>query len=198
MPRRGTFRQIFTLQLEPPKSYTLPLIENMLQKQFRRSIFTLIDLKHGYHQLPLTDESRACRAMSTPLRPLQWKVMPMGVTNGNAAFQRMVENMLEPVLDCAELFVHNVITASGDPSMRYGELVVAHERDVPRLLDLLARHKLTGSSVKATIAISEVVFAGHIAGDGQRKPISGKVAALERGEKPKTVSDLGAYLAFCN
>ena len=46
-------------------SYTLPLIEDMLQKQFRRRIFTVIDLKHGYHQMPLADESRACTAMST-------------------------------------------------------------------------------------------------------------------------------------
>ena len=34
-------------------SYTLPLIEDMVQKQFRRRIFTVIDLKHGYHQMPL-------------------------------------------------------------------------------------------------------------------------------------------------
>ena len=26
----------------------------------------------------------------------------MGVTNGNAAFQRMLENLLEPVRDCAD------------------------------------------------------------------------------------------------
>ena len=83
-------------------SYTLPLIEDMLEKQHRRRIFTVIDLKHGYHQMPLAEESRACTAMSTPLGPLQWKVMPMGVTNGNAAFQRMLENLLEPVRDCAD------------------------------------------------------------------------------------------------
>ena len=34
-------------------SYTLPLIEDMLQELFRRRIFTLIDLKHGYHQMLL-------------------------------------------------------------------------------------------------------------------------------------------------
>ena len=57
----------------------------------------MIDLKHGYHQMPLAKESRACTAMSTPLGPLQWKVMPMGVTNGNAAFQRMLESLLRCV-----------------------------------------------------------------------------------------------------
>ena len=44
--------------------------------------------------------------------------------------------------------------------MSYEELLEAHERDVTRVLDLLVRHKLTGSSDKATIAVSEVVFAG--------------------------------------
>ena len=179
-------------------SYTLPLIEDMLQKQHRRRIFTVIDLKHGYHQMPLAEESRACTAMSTPLGPLPWKVMPMGVTNGNAAFQRMLENLLEPVRDCADPFVDDVIIASGDPSMSYEELLEAHERDVTRVLDLLVRHKLTGSSDKATIAVSEVVFAGHVVGNGQRKPIPGKVAAIEHWEKPKTVSELRAYLGFCN
>ena len=168
-------------------SYTLPFIEDMLQKPHRRRIFTVIDLKHGYHQMPLAEESRACTAMSTPLGPLQWEVMPMGVTNGNAAFQQMLENLLAPVRDCADPFVDNVIIASGDPSMSYEEL-----------LDLLVRHKLTGSRDKATIAVSEVVFAGHVVGNGQRKPIPGKVAEIEHWEKPKTVFELRAYLGFCN
>ena len=52
-------------------SYTLPLIEDMLQKKHQQRIFTVIDLKHGYHQMPLAEESRACTAMSTPLGPLK-------------------------------------------------------------------------------------------------------------------------------
>ena len=51
-------------------SYTLPLIEDMLQRQNGRRLFTVIDLKHGYHQMPFAPESRACTAMSTPLGPL--------------------------------------------------------------------------------------------------------------------------------
>ena len=179
-------------------SYTLPLNEDMLQKQHQRRIFTVIDLKHGYHQMPLAEESRACTAMSTPLGPLQWKVMAMGVTNGNAAFQRMPENLLEPVRDCVDPFVDNVIIASRDPSMSHEELLEAHERDVTRVPDLLVRHKLTGSSDKATIAVSQEVFPGHVVGNGQQKPIPGKVAAIENWEKLKTVSELRAYLGFCN
>ena len=91
-----------------------------------------------------------------------------------------------------------MIIASGDPSMSYDELLEAHERDVTRVPHLLVRHRLTDSSDKATIAVSEVVFAGHVVGNGQRKPIPGKLAAIEHWEKPKTVSELRAYLGFCN
>ena len=52
---------------------------------------------------------------------------------------------LEPVRDCADPFVDDVIIASGDPSMSYAELLEAHERDVTRVLDLLVRHKLTAT-----------------------------------------------------
>ena len=158
----------------------------------------MIDLKHGYHQMPLADESRGCTAMSTPVGALQWKAKPMGVTNRNAAFQRMLENLLEPVRDCADPFVNDLIIASGDPSMSYDELLGAHERDAARVLDLLVPHNRTASSDKATIAAREVVVAGDVVGNGQRKPIHGGVAANEHWEKPKTVSELRAYLGFCN
>ena len=88
--------------------------------------------------------------------------------------------------------------ASVDPRMSYDELLEAHEREVTRLLDLLVRHKLRGSSDKATIPVSEVVFAGHVVGNGQRKSIPGLVAAIEHLGKPKMVSELRAYLGFYN
>ena len=122
--------------------------------------------------------------------------MPMGVTNGNAAFQRMLESLLEPVRDCADPFVEDVIIASGDPSMTCDEVLEAHERDITRVLYLLFRHKVTGSSDKATIAASEVVLAGHVDGNWQRKSIPGMLAAIEHCEKPKMVSELRAYLGF--
>ena len=100
-------------------SYALPLIEDMLQNQFWRRIFTVINLQHRYHQMPLDEESCACTAMSIPLGSRQWKVMPMGVTNGNAASKQMLENLLEPVRDCADPFVDDMTMASGDPSMSY-------------------------------------------------------------------------------
>ena len=151
-------------------SYILPLIKDMLQKGLRRRIFKMIDLKHVYQQIPFAQESRACTATGTPFGPLEWKVMPMGVTNGNAAFQLMLENLLEPVRDCADPFVDVVIIASGDPSLSYNELLEAHEREVTRGLDVLLGHELTGSSDKTTFAVGDVVCVSRVVDIRQRSP----------------------------
>ena len=105
-------------------------------------------------------------------------------------------NLVEPAHDCADLFVDNVIIVSADSSMSYNVLLEAHERAVTRVRNLLVPHKLTGSSDKATIAVRQVVFAGDVVGNGQRKGIPGKVAGMEHWEKPKTVTELPAWLGF--
>ena len=78
-------------------SYSLPLIDSILQKQQKKRIFTVLDLKHGYHQRPVHEDSTPCTVMSTPLGPMQWKVVPMGAKDGNAAFQRVMEEVLQPI-----------------------------------------------------------------------------------------------------
>ena len=78
----------------------------------------------------------------------------MGVTNGNASFQRILENLLVQVRDCAVAFSDEVIIASREPSISYNELLEAHESDVNKVLDLLVRHKITGSSDNANIAVT--------------------------------------------
>ena len=98
-------------------SYSLPLMDTILQKQAQKRIFTVLDLKHGYHQMPLHEDSRACTAMSTPLGPMQSKVVPMGAKNGNAVFQRIMEDLLGPVRDCADPFVDDIIIGSGPEDM---------------------------------------------------------------------------------
>ena len=115
-------------------SYSLPLIDSIIRKLQKKCIFTLLDLKHGYHQMPLHEESRQCTAMSTSLGDIQWKVVPMGAKNGNAAFQRMMEDLLQPVRDCADPFVDDNIIRSGTEDRTDDELIEAHEEDLRRVL----------------------------------------------------------------
>ena len=179
-------------------SYSLPLIDSILQRQQKKRIFTVLDLKHGYHQMPLHPDSRPCTAMSTPLGPMQWKVVPMGAKNGNAAFQRMMEDLLGPVRDCADPFVDDIIIGSGTENMTEDELIDAHEKDLRRVLSELDKHNMVCKTTKASLFVKEVEFAGHVVGHGQRRPMPGKLASLHHWEKPQTISELRSFMGFCN
>ena len=179
-------------------SYSLPLIDSILQKQQKKRIFTVLDVKHGYHQMPLHPDSRPCTAMSTPLGPMQWKVVPMGAKNGNAAFQRMMEDLLGPVRDCADPFVDDIIIGSGTEDMTEDELIEAHEKDLCRVLSELDKHNMVCRPTKASLFVKEVEFAGHVVSHGQRRPMPGKLASLHHWEKPQTISELRSFMGFCN
>ena len=179
-------------------SYSLPLIDTILQKQQKKRIFTVLDLKHGYHQMPLHPDSRPCTAMLTPLGPMQWKVVPMGAKNGNAAFQRMMEDLLGPIRDCADPFVDDIIIGSVTEDMTEDELIEAHEKDRRKVLSELDKHNMVCKRTKASLFMKEVEFAGHVVGHGQRRPMPGKLASLHHWEKPQTISELRSFMGFCN
>ena len=147
--------------------------------------------------MPLHPDSSPCTAMSTPLGPMQWKVVPMGAKNGNAAFQRMMEDLLGPVRDCANPFVDDII-GSGTEDMTEDELIGAHEKDLRRVLSKLEKHNMVCKPTKASLFVREVDFAGHVVGHGQRRPMPVKLATLHHWEKPQTISELRSFMGFCN
>ena len=158
----------------------------------------VLDLKHGYHQMPLHEESRACTAMSTPLGHMQWKVVPMKAKNGNTVFQHMMEDLLGTVQDWPDSFVDDIIIRLDMEDMSEDELIKAHEKDLRRVLDVLDRHQMVCKPTKASLFVKEVEFAGHVVGHEQRRPIPGKLAALNHWERPTTISELRSFMEFCN
>ena len=145
----------------------------------------VMDLKHRYHQMPLHDHRRPCTAMSTPLGTMQQKVVPMGAKNGNAAFQRMMEDLPQHVRNYADPFVDDIIFGSGNEDMTDDKLMEAHENNLRRVLGVLDKHSMVCKPTKASRFVTEVEFARHVVGPGQRLPMPGNLAALRHWENPK-------------
>ena len=75
-------------------AHPLPRIEDILQAQGKHSMWSVLDMRDGYHQVPLRKEDRHLTCMSTPRGTKQWSVLVMGLKNGGAIFQRMMEWVL--------------------------------------------------------------------------------------------------------
>jgi hypothetical protein len=75
-------------------AHPLPRIEEMVQRQSEFKLWSSLDCKDGYHQMPLKEEHRHITCMSTPRGTYQWTVQVMGLKNAGAQFQRMMEWIL--------------------------------------------------------------------------------------------------------
>ena len=89
-------------------AHPLPRIEDILVTQGKFRMWSVLDMKDGYHQVPLRREDRHLTCMSTPHGTKQWTVLVMGLKNGGAIFQRMMEWVLKG-LEGVNVYVDDVI-----------------------------------------------------------------------------------------
>ena len=76
-------------------AYSLQRIETLLDTFLGSTIFTTLDLKAGYWQVEMAEESRAFTAFTCgPLGFYECETMPIGATNAPATFQRLMHNCL--------------------------------------------------------------------------------------------------------
>jgi len=179
-----------------PDCHPIPVIEDLLEKMGKNKLFTIIDMKHGFHQIPVPPEMRKYTAMVTPDgRHLQWKVMPMGIKNAPSMFQRIMNYVLRD-LPFAVCYIDDILIGSTGDTPE--EIIANHEKHVAAVLQRLEDHNMVAKLSKTAFFVEEVEFCGHILGGGKRRPVPGRLMALQKWPKPKTVRELRAFMGLCN
>jgi len=76
----------------------LPRIDDILDQLSGNSWFSTLDLKSGYWQIKIRPEDREKTALSVGRGLWQFTVMPFGLCNAPATFERLMEKVLEGLL----------------------------------------------------------------------------------------------------
>jgi hypothetical protein len=74
--------------------YPLPRIDDSLAMLSKGEFFTTLDLWAGYWQIPLNSESKEKTALATDSGLCEFNVMPFGLCNAPATFQRFMDATL--------------------------------------------------------------------------------------------------------
>ena len=75
-------------------SYPIPCVDNCIDRIGNANYVTKFDLLKGYWQVPLTARAKEVSAFITPDGLYQYKVMPFGMKNAPATFQRLINEVL--------------------------------------------------------------------------------------------------------
>ena len=157
-----------------------------------------MDLKNAFSQVPIAKECRPINTCSTPIGQFVWNVVPQGLKNAPAIFQRLMDSILAPVREYADAYFDDIIVGTDTIGMTEEEGLKRHNEDLRKVLDTLAEQKLVLDGSKAQLFVRSVEFCGHILEGGTRRPSPGKLKCLEGWELPKTVTALRAFLGFTN
>ena len=137
--------------------WPIPNIKQMIQRlgQKRAKYYAKIDLTSGYHQAPLTKDSRVFTAFITSNWVYEWTRVPMGLKGAPSYFQgELASTVLRGLLyDICELYIDDIIVFGNSPKELLTNLELVFER--------LTKHRLTVNPEKCFIGMSEVEFVGH-------------------------------------
>jgi hypothetical protein len=152
-------------------SHPLPRIGDILQRQGQFKIWSVLDMKDGYYQVPLKEEHRNLTCMATPRGTMRWRVLVMGLKNGNAIFQRVMESVLQD-LPFADPYVDDVIIGRRVPQRQNSSATISEISDSFGILCkplawllTLAKHSSLSGKWSSVATSSRMVRGSHHRGN---------------------------------
>ena len=173
-------------------AYSLPRIEESLDCLNGAQIFSSIDLKSGYWQVELTEESKAMTAFTVgPLGFYECVRMPFGLTNAPATFQRLMESCLgEMHLNWCIIYLDDIIVFSK-----------SREEHLERLKGVFQKLREAGLKLKPSkceFFRDKIAYLGHIVSKAGVETDPKKIQDIADWVRPKTVTDVRQFLGFTN
>ncbi len=136
-------------------AYPLPRIDTLVQKVANYSVFSTLDLRSAYHQIPIMETERSYTAFEACGRLYQFKRIPFGVTNGVSAFQRVMDSMITSEnLEGTFAYLDDVTVCGKDKK--------EHDVNLRKLLDCAKRYNLTFNDDKCSFAQKSIKLLGYL------------------------------------
>ena len=172
----------------------------MLVQQGAREIHSALEPKDAFHQIPLAEGSRYITCPATPRGTFQWRVVVMVWKNGVQYCQGNVAVALEEVRHLAQGYVDDTLIGTNRNHLgdSVEDLIRRHFEDIRKVLLQLGRFDLISSLKRGQFFVKEVEFCGHLLSRRKRHPAKGKMGAVQKWERPNTITGLWAFLGFAN
>ena len=171
-------------------AHSLPTIEETLDSLVGACYFTSLDLKAGYWQVELAEEDKEKTAFTAgPLGFYEFNVLPFGLVNAPATFQRVIQLAMGDLhLTKCLLYLDDIIVYSR-----------TFEEHLDRLCSVFQRLRSAGLKLKPSKCFlfkNEVRYLGHVVSADGIKTDPDKVKAIKDWPVPKDSRDVRKFLGF--
>ncbi|GJT48750.1 Orf y [Tanacetum coccineum] len=172
--------------------YSLPGINTIIKRIGGAKIFSKFDLKSGFHQVAMDEESIPWTTFLVTGGLHEWLVMPFGLKNAPAVFQRKMDKCFKGTESFIAVYIDDILVFSKNEK--------DHAKHLERMLKICEDNGLVLSPTKMKIAVSTVDFLGAVIGEGTIKlqPHIIKKIVNFNEEELKTKKGLRSFLGILN
>jgi len=164
----------------------IPSFEETLSQLDGATVFSKLDAKSGYLQIPVTEGSQDLLTFSSPVGNYCFTRMPFGISTAPEVFQKCMETILQGT-KCI-IYMDDILV--------YGQTNQEHDRNLKEVVQKLKHSGLRMNRGKCEFFKENVSFLGHILSKNGVAPDPEKLSAIFRFPVPKTQSDLRSFLGL--
>ena len=172
-------------------SYPLPNIDDTFDALVGTRYFSAIDLASGYWQVEMEPRDIQKTAFITKRGLFEWNVMPYGLCNAPATFERLMERVLRGHLGKRCLVYLDDVIIHGttfDTAMSNLRLVFERLKDAG----------MTLKPAKCKLFQRELLYLGFIVTGEGLKPDPEKLKKVTEWPRPCTAKDVRSFLGFAS
>lgn len=167
----------------------MPRPTDFYHKLHGACIFSVIDLKSGFHQIRLTPESKELTAFITPFGLYQWTVVPFGIKTGPANFMGFMFQVFQGLIgEFMFIYVDDILIFSQSEE--------EHREHVRIILDRLKDYDIIAHRRKSRFFLDRVDFLGMEISSRGLRPKEERLKELQKIRLPESSKELQRYLGI--
>ena len=165
--------------------FSLPRIDDMLDKLSGMRIFSTLDARSGYWQIRMGASSQEKTAFITHNRLYEFRVMPFSLCNSPATFQRLMQQALRGLggdQPFCSVYVDDIIV--------FSHTVEEHVAQPKLVFACLREIGLKLHPEKCCFAQTKVLYLGHVVSARGIHPNPDKVKAVKEFSVPNNLKQV--------
>jgi hypothetical protein len=178
----------------PKDPFPLPRIDQIIDSTAGCARLFFLDAYSGYNQIKLKKEDEEKTAFITPYSMFYYQVMPFGLKNAGAIYQRMMQNCLGSQIGRnIQVYINDVVITT-----RKEESLIS---DLAETFDNLNRYKLKLNPTKCSFGVSAGQLLGFLISARGIEANPEKIQAILMMGKPTKLHDvqkLAGHVAALN
>lgn len=172
-----------------PDRYPIPRLQDFTYQLHNKKIFSKLDLKMAYYQIPISQEDAQKTAIITPFGLFEFNCMTFGLRNASQTFQRFMHEVLRGVDGCF-CYIDDILLYSEDEE--------SHKKLLHQVLDRLNKYGVSLNIEKCEFKKAKINFLGYEVSSEGIKPTQERIEAISTYPKPKTIIELRRFLGMLN